>query len=89
MEEERFQKVFAARDKLETELEVYQELLDEIVERRVRRVKVEKLIRSCQRDFQNAFEENEDINNFSEETKKSENLVKKINNFLQKALSFS
>ena len=83
MEGEKFQKLVASRDKYEKELRVYQELIDEAVDRKDRRVKVERLIKDCQTAFQAAFERNEDVIKLAEDTGRSESFLAGLHKWAQ------
>ena len=58
--EEKLQKLYASRTKLQKELKICHELIDEAIDRKDRRVKVEKLVNHSKSTFQAAFEKNED-----------------------------
>ena len=58
--EEKLQKLYASRTKLQKELNICHELIDEAIDRKDRRVKVEKLVNDSKSTFQAAFEKNED-----------------------------
>ena len=73
--EEKLQKLYANRTKLQKELKICHELIDEAIDRKDRRVKVEKLVNDSTSTFQAAFEKNEDLLKLAAKTENTTDLT--------------
>ena len=74
--EEKLRKLYASRTKLQKELKIYQELIDEAIDRKDRRVKVERLVNDSKSTFQAAFEKNEDLLKLAAKTENPTDLTR-------------
>ena len=74
--EEKLQKLYASRTKLQKELKICHELIDEAIGRKDRRVEVEKLDTDSKSTFQAAFEKNEDLLKLAAKTENSTDLTR-------------
>ena len=74
--EEKLQKLYASRTKLQKELKICHELIDEAIDRKDRRVKVEKLVNNSKSTFQAAFEKNEDLLKLAAKTENPTDLTR-------------
>ena len=74
--EEKLQKLYASRTKLQKELKICHELINEAIDRKDRRVKVEKLVNDSKSTFQAAFEKNEDLLKLAAKTENPTDLTK-------------
>ena len=74
--EEKLEKLYASRTKLQKELKICHELIDEAIARKDRRVKVEKLVNDSKSTFQAAFEKNEDLLKLAAKTENPTDLTR-------------
>ena len=74
--EEKLQKLYASRTKLQKELKICHELIDEAIDRKDRRVKVEKLVNDSKSTVQAAFEKNEDLLKLAAKTENPTDLTR-------------
>ena len=74
--EEKLQKLYASRTKLQKELKICHELIDEAIARKDRRVKVEKLVNDSKSTFQAAIEKNEDLLKLAAKTENPTDLTR-------------
>ena len=74
--EGKLQKLYASRTKLQKELKICHELIDEAIDRKDRRVKVEKLVNDSKSTFQAAFEKNEDLLKLAAKTENPTDLTR-------------
>ena len=74
--EEKLQKLYASRTKLQKELKICHELIDEAIDQKDRRVKVEKLVNDSKSTFQAAFEKNEDLLKLAAKTENPTDLTR-------------
>ena len=74
--EEKLQKLYASRTKLQKELKICHELMDEAIDRKDRRVKVQKLVNDSKSTFQAAFEKNEDLLKLAAKTENPTDLTR-------------
>ena len=97
--EEKLQKLYASRTKLQKELKICHELIDEAIDRIDRRVKVEKLVNDSKPTFHAAFEKNEDLLKLAAKTENptdltrileewSEGLIALTDEYLSKARAY-
>ena len=74
--EEKLQKLYASRTKLQKELKIGHELIDEAIDRKDRRVKVEKLVNDSKCTSQAAFGKNEDLLKLAAKTENPTDLTR-------------
>ena len=74
--DEKLQKLYASRTKLQKELKTCHELIDEAIDRKDRRMKVEKLVNDSKSTFQAAFEKNEDLLKLAAKTENPTDLTR-------------
>ena len=97
--EEKLQKLYASRTKLQKVLKICHELIDEAIDRKDRRVKVEKLVNDSKSTLQAAFEKNEGLFKLAAKTenptdltmileKWSEGLIALNDEYLSKARAY-
>ena len=76
--EKKLQKLYASRTKLQKELKICHELINEAIDRKDRRVKVEKLVNDSKSAFQAAFEKNEDLLKLAAKTENPTDLTRTL-----------
>ena len=74
--EEKLQKLYASRTKLQKKLKICHELIGEAIDRKDRRVKVERLVNGSKSTFQAAFEKNEDLLKLAAKTENPTDLTR-------------
>ena len=74
--EEKLHKLYASRTKLQKKLKICHELIDEAIDRKDRRVKVEKLVSESKSTFQAAFEKIEDLLKLAAKTENPTDLTR-------------
>ena len=87
MMEQKIQKLFAARTKLETELKAQHSLNIEAIDRKDRRARVETLINSCKEVYSSAVEKNEELKTIATRATNKDEILQSLEIWLKDFIS--
>ena len=85
--EQKIQKLFAARTKLETELKAQHSLIMEAIDRKDRRARVETLIKSCKEVYSSAVEKNEELKTIATRATNKDEILQSLEIWLKDFIS--
>ena len=85
--EQKIQKLFAARTKLETELKAQHSLIIEAIDRKDRRARVETLINSCKEVYSSAVEKNEELKTIATRATNKDEILQSLEIWLKDFIS--
>ena len=87
MMEQKIQKLFAARTKLETELKAQHSLIIEAIDRKDRRARIETLINSCKEVYSSAVEKNEELKTIATRATNKDEILQSLEIWLKDFIS--